>query len=245
MNRRESLKTIAGVSALTLLAENAVAMPSQAQLAKTDQTIKDSPWAGKMNPAYLNVISHADYDRMHVSAGCMVPERTHMFSQPIGSLLPGQCPECGSAHMQTEMYKSILHTNMYRGNQLPPPESRAVQRIVFLFSPLMLKNDRDRLVTKSFWEFRLTDKIVGRAPLAWSPVEGELTDLFEFDGKVPKRTGRNERSLSPGQYVHLERPVEILPMQQFSFELQTEPFVAEGDIDMYVLLDGLGAFAVQ
>jgi len=245
MNRRDAFRSIAGVTALTLVAENAIAEPSQADIDRVNKTVAESPWAGKLSPNYLNVISHADYDLLHVPAGHTVPERAYMFSQPIGSLLPGSCPNCGSDRMVTRAYKTLLDTNMYRGNQFPAPEARAIQRIVFLFSPTMDEVDRNRMISKSVWEFRLSDKVVGRAPLAWSPIEGQLVDLIEFDGDMPKRIGRNDRKLSPGQYVHLQRPVEIMSQQHFSVEITTEPFTARGDIDMYVLLDGLGAFGVQ
>lgn len=246
MNRRDAFKSIAGLSALTVLTENAVAMPTENDIAKVQESLAASPWAGSAAAGYVNRLSHADYDLLNVPAGQRIPERAYMFSQPIGSLLPGVCADCGSHRFASSDYKTLLCTNMYRANQFPPPESRAVERLIFLFSPLMLKEDRDQLISKSYWEFRLGDKIVGRAPMAWSPVEGELTDLFEFDGKMPKRIGRNEQKLSPGQYVHLAKPLYIAPIQQFSLELATpEPFIAKGDINMYCLLDGTGDFAVQ
>ena len=253
MNRRDALKTVAaGISALAIVSENAIAEPSQVDIEKVRQSLDSSPFAGQTDPRYVKRLSHADYDLLHVAAGQPVPSQSFLFSNPMGTMLPGACPDCGSHRYTSTTHKTILMTNMHRGNQFPPPQSRVVERIVFLFLPSVLKEDRDHFIAKSYWEFTLDDKIVGRAPLAWSPVEGELVDLIDFDGKFPKQFGRNERQLSPGQYVHLEKPVYIAPQQQFSLVIVTEQseheadlWCAKGDIDMYVLLDGSGEFSVQ
>jgi len=245
MERRTLLKLFLPAGAAVIAAENALAEPSKDDLDRIERTIKDSGFAGYTVPDCLNVLSHADYDLMHIPAGHETPERWHFFVEGIGAAIRGVCPNCGDDRFHELTGKNLLMTNMYRGNQYPPPESRVIERIVFLFSPLMNKEDRDKLISRSFWEFQVADKNVGRAPLAWTPTEGELSDLFEFDGQFPKRIGRNTNTLSSRECVHLAKPVRIESMQYFSFTLHIQPFKPVADMDLYVLLDGRGAFGVQ
>lgn len=244
MNRRELLTSFAAAGGLSVIAENVLAEPTEQDLKSTRETIQASGFAGMSAPGYLDVRSHADYDLMHIPAGREVPERWYFFIDPIGAPVKGECPHCnGSAYELSA--KSPLMTNMYRACSFPPPESRVIERLVFLFSPLMDVEDRNNFVSRSYWEFRLADKVVGRAPLAWTPTEGELTDLFEFDGQFPKRIGRNDHVLSPRECVHLAKPVMIHSLQHFMLTIETKPFIAKKDIDLYALLDGQGAFGVQ
>ena len=62
------LKTVAGLSAVAVSAENVKASPTPADIETVRKTI-DGHFAGAMATGYVNVLAHADYDRYHVKGG--------------------------------------------------------------------------------------------------------------------------------------------------------------------------------
>ncbi len=114
----------------------------------------------------------------------------------------------------------IDDTNMQRGNQLPPPCSHLVERILLLFDPGADPADIAGVSRSYAFELRLDDKTVARAPVLRAPAVGTLDYLMgPADGRFPSRLQRKPVRLPNEVAWHLARPVELLPLQHFQLFL--------------------------
>jgi hypothetical protein len=185
--------------------------------------------------------AHADYDLMLIPAGEMVPDFWSFFSEPIGSALRGVCPACGMRSIHQFVCKPMNYTNMYRANSFSPPETRHHERVLFIFSPDMDEADRNDLASGFFWEYRLADRVMARAPLLLARVMGDIADLVSLS------TGQRKPVPIEAPYcAEFRKPVYIQPPEHFSLILRSDlatqsgngVFVARKTIALYAFLDG-------
>ena len=161
------------------------------------------------------------------------------FSIPIGQ----QDPILGSA-------KTLLETNMQRGNQFPPPRCLVIMQLGFYFSSTMLKSDIDAILDGAIVEVRIDDKVYMQGQLYQFPagvgLAGVSTKTSEsvYTNGLPS-LGATRRY---GEYSKY-----IAPMQQFSMALtfpRTPPTLAtaqNGGAGMRIVpfFDGLTDRSVQ
>lgn len=250
-----SLPSAAAAAALTAAPENVFEAASADDVERARATEANRGIIRAELPGYLERRADALYDRVRVPAGGVrrrcysdgrlldpdeipaFPVHLPLFVDAIGQHPPGSWG-----------FKSILETNMVRGNCLPPTESHLVERILFLFLPSNDQDDIAELVSKYWFEFRLDDKIVARATLALCPVVGEFEDLISVNDRSARPF---RRAVSLPYCFQVRKPIYIAPLQHFSFGLYTNgtddavPFVPRRDMDFYVFLDGTREFSVQ
>jgi hypothetical protein len=174
------------------------------------------PYAG-----YLEVHSHMLWDRLII--GGEIAQVYNLFCNPIGALDP----------LNFSRPKTILFTNMQRGNHLPPPCAMAIDRLLVMFSPSSRDIDVDQFRERYVLELRRADKIVYRGPMLRFPL---------------RATREDAEKLNEPWCVCLDEPVLIAPMQQFSLALYRvgdESLYLRTDIDLTIGLDGMGTFGVQ
>lgn len=233
MNRRNLLKSlVAGPAAVAVAKAGGEISVTDASQKALEEFRKNSKTLGAPMPNYLDERTHALYDCIHVDRGEMMPEKWPLFCDPIGSVKPGSFD-----------FKTYLHTNMVRGGCLPAPQEMLVNRFLFLLSPGMAERDIVRLSTSSFWEFQLVQKIIARSPLLRAADESKPEEWLDNFGRYTVATRSSRIGEEIG--VALVKPIHILPEMYFGMGLYSEPFKTEGDVDIYVLADGVGRFPVQ
>ena len=207
-------------------------------LAKARKTYADGLTIEPFVKGHVEMRSHALYDSLRVNPGDELPEYLPMFIDSIGMHAIG-----------SYKVKTVADTNMVRGAQLPPPQEFFAERIMLLFAPNIEPEDQTALFSW-VWEFHLANKIVSRAPLALLPVTGHVSTLFNDQ---QKRQGplnaaalrRNDLTIEPPYCAPMYKPIHIPALCQFQMVLVGPPFRAKGKIELYVVLDGQGIFAVQ
>jgi hypothetical protein len=213
---------------------NVIPVDDQPAINAAKQAVLSDPLV-RMQHNYVDIRDHALYDVLRVPKGEAVPEYFPFFSSPIGYNTPG-----------TWRFKSYADTNSQRANSLPPPSRMIVERIVFLFSPVMAESDRQKLTSDFYWEFKLFDRVVARAPLAACPLIGEVAELFLPAPAIARTSPRRAAVQLPAPYsIHLRKPVVLESLQHFSFDLYGQAFTSAGDINLFVLLDGVCAFGIS
>jgi hypothetical protein len=194
--------------------------------------------------------AHANYDLMSIPEGELVPDAWNFFIEPVGAPVRGLCQWCNrtdegqgkqsSYSVPGFTSRSFLHTNQLRANSFPPPESRTIDAVVFLFGPKMHPEDRADIATNFWFELLLNDRVVVRGPLARARVYGSIEDLVSID------TGRRKPvALDAPFSLPLIKPIHIAPMQYFALRLHGHSFVARERIELYAFLDGIADFFVQ
>ena len=191
---------------------------------------------------YSTVIPHADYDLMKIPEGELVPDSWWFFTVPIGAPSQGVCAHCGMGTYNRFQGKTVLETSQFRANSFPPPQTRAWDTLVFLFSPRMDEDDRIDLVMNFYFELRLADRIYARGPLARCPVIGDLADLVAVEDSRPVR---KKVALDAPFAIPFAQPIYVPPLQHFSLTLNGHSFVARKPIEVYAFLDGLAEFPTQ
>jgi hypothetical protein len=187
-----------------------------------------------IRPGIVDRRDDALYDVLRITAGTRVPERWPFFSAPVGYNRPGSFD-----------FKLYSDTNMRQGNQLECPRGHVVHRILFLFSPAMVEADRNALAVNYFWELQVLQKVMARAPIARCATVGEPRVLFNDWAKNRCYPQRNGRPVADQFCMHLKKPLYLPPLVYFSLVFNGQPFVATGDMEFFVLLDGVGDFPVQ
>lgn len=236
MDRRSFLNFALFAPALAASADgvellNIIPADDQAAIDAAKKAVLDDPMV-RVRHDYMDVRDHALYDVLRVPAGAGVPEWFPYFASPVGFNLPGSWD-----------FKTYADTNTMRGNSLPPPNRFIVERIVFLFSPVMDESDRQKLTAGFWWELMLSDKVVARAPLAACPLVGEVGGLV-WPASATIAPRRNTVQLPAPYSIHLRKPVILESLQHFAMNLRGPEFTAAGDINLFAMLDGVMAFSV-
>lgn len=240
--RRDFLRAI-GMVPVTATAAIAVVKERGGELNLSDEPARlPAPYTGRYGHDACNyavdIRDHGLYDCLRIPAGTEVRDYLPMFCNPIGYNRPGSWE-----------FKTYADTNVYRANSLCPPEIQRVERIAFLINPAAHPDDINQLCSSYYWEFTLGQKIMARAPIARKPVFGDIADLFynrrpESQGD-PAGGKRKELKLPKEMAIHLKNPVTIESLMHYSFDLHGKPFVTRNQLELYVVLDGTGVFAIQ
>lgn len=245
-DRRSFLKLFSSATAAVAGVATIGVVPLQAARSRPRPKFPHAPGA---IPGFLEVRDHLLYDRIRFPEGMVLPESWQFFCHPIGYSQPGSFRQ-----------RNFADTNMFRGNQLPPPCSMLVERILLMFDPGSDPRDVQAAVERFYFEFRLSDKVIARGPVALSASVGAPEGLTFTSGSRPTMwstgknaaPGRGERrpvSLIESECcVHIT-PVYIQPLEQFSFGIwQGEAdtvHVLQKELAFTACLDGQCAFACQ
>lgn len=194
----------------------------------------------------MDVRDYMYYDRLRVPPGMGVPAVWSLFQTPFGQGDP-----------ITGTFKTLLDTNMWVAGRLPPPTVFSMQRLFFLFDPLMDSADRDRLASNYVYELQLADKISHRGPLLRFPTVATIGEFYDVDAAglagepSDQRFCRRALKIEPPFCVSFELPHVVENDMSFELRLIGESFEASASCDggagisLWACLDGLGAFAVQ
>jgi hypothetical protein len=230
-DRRSFLKLFSGATAVVAGVATVGVLPLQAARSRRRPTFPGVAGA-RPGSVFFDVRDHLLYDRIRFPQGMVLPDSWQFFCQPIGYCQPG-----------TFNQRTFADTNLYRANALPPPSSMLVERILLMFDPGSSDEDVAAAVKRFYFEFRLSDKVIARGPVALSASVGS-TDWLT--------TGRGARR--PVSLVESECCIHITPayihaLEQFSFEVrqgETDTVhVLQKELAFTACLDGQYLFANQ
>lgn len=178
------------------------------------------------------------YDTLTAAAGATLQNSYQMFSVQVG----GQNPLTGAA-------KTVLETNMVRGNQFPPPRCLLLQTIGIYFSSTMRKADIDSVLDGGLIQLKIDEKVFHEGPLVYYPAGVGLVG-------TSTRTGESVYTLGVPALSATRRygawAKYIAPLQQFNVAIffPNTPVMSTTDnggvgLKMQVILDGLTDRSVQ
>lgn len=184
------------------------------------------------------------WDTINFEGGSPVQQQYSVFSVPIGAQNPLTV---------ASSTKSKLQTNMQRGNQFPPPRCLLLASIGFYFSSDFTKEDIDKIVRTSYFEFRIDDKIFHEGFMWMFPPGAGLTGTTTSTDQQTWTLGQPspEKMRRFGDWAKY-----IAPLQQFSLTITfggggipvpTLSGTADTDLtpNLIVFMDGLTDRSVQ
>ena len=172
------------------------------------------------------------YDRVRLHGGVPVQNPIRCFQKSV------------------QLNREWADTNMVLDGQLSSPVDMLVERFLWLFQPTTHDRDIKTFLHCHVWEFQLGQKTLVREPLLSVAVSGRMEDLIEEFGK-PRIPGQDEPAVLrrfAWPYCHPLRKDEdkgdhriyIPPLFCFQMRMVSDvPFVPEGDMDFYAIIDGL------
>ena len=188
------------------------------------------------------------YDRVRLPGGTVLPSTIVCFQVPVG-----RADLFDPLHVRT-----YVDTNMHSAGQLNAPHDMIVRRVLHLFQPSCSEVTRNAFLAAYQWDFRLMEKAVNREPALVSAAVGTPDMVIENFGKGSWLNDKGNRaddsaskmeSLGRGvawDLVDLEDYRKYIPpLMYFAVELRGQPFQLPGDLDFYVMLDGLRDYPVQ
>ena len=188
------------------------------------------------------------YDRVHLKAGTMLPHVITCFQVPVG-----RYDDFDRSHIRT-----YVDTNMHQSGMLPAPHDMLVRRVLHLFQPSCSEAARNAFLAAYQWDFRIMERSFNRGPALVSAAVGTPDMVIENFGKGSWLNDKGDRADdSASKMESLGRGIAwdlvdvedyrkyIPPLVYFAVELRGEPFELPGDLDFYVMLDGLRDWPVQ
>lgn len=178
------------------------------------------------------------YDTLTAAAGATLQNSYQLFSVQVG----GQNPLTAAA-------KTIIETNMVRGNQFPPPRCLLLQCVGFYFSSSMRLADITSVLDGGLLRLTIDEKVFHEGPLVYYPggagLQGNST-----------RTGESVYTLGLPSPMSTRRygawSKYIAPLQQFNVSIlfPATPTLTTADnggtgLRMQCTLDGLTDRSVQ
>jgi hypothetical protein len=178
------------------------------------------------------------YDTLTAAAGATLQNSYQLFSVQVG----GQNP-------LTSATKTIIETNMVRGNQFPPPRCLLLQCVGFYFSSTMRKADIDAVLDGGLLRLTIDEKVFHEGPLVYYPSGAGLAG-------TTTRTGESVYTLGIPSPMSTRRygawSKYIAPLQQFNVSVlfPATPTLLTTDaggagLRMQCTLDGLTDRSVQ
>jgi len=188
------------------------------------------------------------YDRVRLKAGTITPHLITCFQVPVAQFDPFD-----SKHIRT-----YVDTNMLQSGMLPPPHDMLVRRVIHLFQPSCSETARNSFLASYQWDLRVMEKVFSREPALVSAAVGTPDMVIENFGKGSWLNDKGDRADdSASKMESLGRGVAwdlldvedyrkyLPPMMYFAVELRGQPFELPGDLDFYVMLDGLRDWPVR
>lgn len=178
------------------------------------------------------------WDTLTVAAGTTLANSYQLFSVPIGAQDP-----------VTSTTKTLLQTNMVRGNQFPPPRCLLLQKVGFYLSSTMIKADVDKFLDGCVLRLTIDEKVFHEGPPVYYSAGVGLSG-------VTTQTGESAYSIGlPGETLAKrfgDWSKYIAPQQQFNVTLlfPATPTLTTTDnggtgLKVQVQLDGLTDRSVQ
>ncbi len=178
------------------------------------------------------------YDTLTAAAGATLANSYQMFAVQVG----GQNP-------LTATTKTVLETNMVRGNQFPPPRCLLLQCVGFYFSSTMKKSDIDAILDGGLLRLTIDEKVFHEGPLVYYPSGVGLVGSSTKTGESVYTLGVPALSATR-RYGSWSK--YIAPLQQFNVQIlfPNTPTLAASDVGgaglrMQCTLDGLTDRSVQ
>ena len=154
--------------------------------------------------------------------------------------------------------KTFADTNMTAIGVLNPPHDMIARRILFLFQPSCLPEDRAAFLGSYNWTLKLLERTKQREPVLVAAASGTPEAVIQNFGKGSWLDDKGDRvndstslieKLGDGIAWDLARDQElsifIPPLLYFSVVLEGTPVPLAGELDFYVMIDGARDWAVQ